>query len=659
MERMGLKRTPSKLLTKSHIGWTRRKNKMAGYRDVVDSPIKQHSATTNHFEHHQNFQVVEDDKENHFSFESEVSETTPERDSSHRAKDAPGFVSSRGIIACSEDLRYDTIVPPPASPADLVGGNKPDSRSGVGTYGGNSTHQSKITVESTLENDENDEIDLLSNCSSSSPPPGFCLPRKEIREAIMYHEELGKALSKLALDPVLKCIDNNDEQISAAFTNSTAESTLDATTDSSNSRYRVGALTLGSRQVSSLDSTSSKSELSCESNQRNKLEQHLSFLESHATKQCVSSTMPSQDDGQENVAAAKNCSSTIHCEPFDDFFFPPVDDLQSLPTSAASCDASKCFSSPFNTPKFKETSDDNHLCFENANNRQGLRLTKDDIAVMMLECMNKTKSDVSFAIDTQLEKHLSELKSDIFGLGERLDTLALIQKMEHGKGNKEALKSYLDKTPMTPRSGNDMERVGFLHELETAFSSMETRIINTITSEVKSTINQQRRAFEAIVEEKISVAIEGFNRKFISDIQQIVKQEINRASVISMGDKSTPPPTSLRIGSLRNHTRQSPPLENDGGASTRKRSSTSDNSWIQSSSSASTSQNAEHLAQKSLEDSFSDTMKVIDEFVADCDEIASDFDRIALRMESNDVYLDCDSDKFEVLIGTANGFVMF
>ncbi len=676
MQRMGLKRMHSK--------WTGRKIKMAGYRDVVvvDSPIKQHSAATNQMFEHQNVQVVEDDIENYFSFESEVIETTPEHESPHRAKDAPGFVSSRGIIACSEDLRYETIIPPTASPADFVGGNKLGFRSEVGAYGGNFTHQSKMTIETTLENAENDEIELLSNCSSSPPPPDFCLPRKEIREAILYHEELGKALSKLALDPVLKCIDSYDKQISATSTNSTAESTLDATINSSNSRCRVGVLTLGSRrpkqrnstigfddrmeQVSSLDSASSKFEFSCESNQRNRLERQLSFLESHAIKQCVSSTTSSQDHGcrEEKVAVVKNCSSTIHCEPSDDFFFPRVDDLQSPQASATSCDSSKCISSPPNTHQFKVTSDDNHSWFDNAGNEhQDRRLMMDDIALMMSEYMNKTRSDVSFAVDTQLEKHLSELKSDVFGLSERLDnkTRALIQKMEHSKGNKETQKPNLDKAPMTPRSGNVTENVGFLHELETAFSSMETRIINTITSEVKSTINQQLRAFEEIVEEKISVAIEGYNLKLVSDIQQIVKQEADRASVISLGDKSTPPTTSLRIGSLRNHTRQSPSLENCGGASTRTRSSTLDNSWITRSSSVGTSQNAEHLTQKSIEDSFSDTMKVIDEFVADCDEIASDFDKIALRMESNDVYHDpdCDTDKFEVLFGTANGFVMF
>ena len=52
-----------------------------------------------------------------------------------------------------------------------------------------------------------------------------------------------------------------------------------------------------------------------------------------------------------------------------------------------------------------------------------------------------------------------------------------------------------------------------------------------------------------------------------------------------------------------------------------------------------------------LEDSFAETMKVIDEFVDDCDDLANDFDRIAFRMQDADVQSDpdCDPDEFEYL----------
>jgi soluble cytochrome b562 len=51
---------------------------------------------------------------------------------------------------------------------------------------------------------------------------------------------------------------------------------------------------------------------------------------------------------------------------------------------------------------------------------------------------------------------------------------------------------------------------------------------------------------------------------------------------------------------------------------------------------------AEEAPQKSLEDSFTETMNAIDEFVADCDDLVSDFDKIASRMQDGNVSFDSD-----------------
>lgn len=59
----------------------------------------------------------------------------------------------------------------------------------------------------------------------------------------------------------------------------------------------------------------------------------------------------------------------------------------------------------------------------------------------------------------------------------------------------------------------------------------------------------------------------------------------------------------------------------------------------------------------SLEDTFAETMRAIDEFVDDCDDLADDFDKIAFRMQDTDIAsdADCDSEDYDYeYIGQAN-----
>jgi len=635
---------------------------------VVDSPIKHSKEKAQVVFKHDGCEVEDDiDTTDHFSFDSAAikSESDHDPEISHRpAKDAPGWIrdvgnpsiptidhqtstrsqssisATRETFACSEDQSCGAITPN-LSQADFNDGNQFHSR--LGAHRRHSTQSSKATTQIRMAIDDEllSQSSSESSSSSSMPPPGFFLPRKEIRDAILYHEELGKALSTLALDPDMKCVDDNGAKHSVASTNSTAISTLDTS-----------------------DSSSSKSEFSCGSNQRKVLEQHVSFLQSHTIHEFTSSTAVSQEGGRSGhcISIGPNCSSASQ-KPFDDFCFPQTDNLQSLPASATSCDIPKCISSPLSTLKLNILSDNMHQqVLENARKERNddLRIIKDEIALMMSEFNHKHSPDISSTVDTQLEKHLSKLRLEVSELSERLDnTTRALGNVQDYQENKENQKSRLPKMLRTPRAGNSIDAGGLLKELEKTFSSMETRIINTITSEIKDNAMQQRRMIEKIVEEKVSEAIAGFNQKITSDIEQILKQETVRASAMALRDKQSPQTPSLRIGSLKKHSRspQSPLLNIGGGART---TITPDNSCSQTGSS-STSMKADDLTQRSLEDSFLETMKAFDEFVADCDEIASDFDKIALRMENDDVDSDpdCDTERFDVLIGTANGFVMF
>jgi hypothetical protein len=67
----------------------------------------------------------------------------------------------------------------------------------------------------------------------------------------------------------------------------------------------------------------------------------------------------------------------------------------------------------------------------------------------------------------------------------------------------------------------------------------------------------------------------------------------------------------------------------DGRSSRRLSKADKDKSWIKD------NVVEEKVFQKSLEDSFTETMKVIDDFVIDCDDIVSDFDKIASRMQDS------------------------
>ncbi len=633
---------------------------------MVDSPIKHSTETTQEVVEHDECEVEDDcDTTDHFSFDSAAIESTSDHETSHRpSKDAPGWIrdvgnpsdpsvshqtsthsqssiaSTRETFACSEDQSCGAITPN-LSQADFNDGNQFHSR--LGAQRRHSTQSSKATTQigMTIDDELLSKSSSESSRSSSLPPPGFFLPRKEIRDAIMYHEELGKALSTLALDPDMKCINDNGAKQSMASTNSTAISTLDTS-----------------------DSSSSKSEFSCGSNRRIMLEQHVSFLQSHTINEFTTSTTSFQEGRRSGDCISFGSNNSFDAQkPFDDFCFPTMDNLQSLPTSATLCDVPKCISSPLSTPNSNILSDNMpQQVLENARKERigDLKIIKDEIVLMMSEFNHKHSSDISSTVDTQLEKHLSKFRLEVSELSERLDnTTRALGNVQDYQENKENQKSRFPKMLRTPRAGNSMDAGGLLRELEKTFSYMETRIINTITSEIKDNAMQQRRMIEDIVEEKVSEAIAGSNQKITSDVEQILKQEIVRASAMALRDKQSPQTPSLRIGSLKKHSRipQSPLLDIGGGART---TITPDNSCLQTGSS-SISMKADDLTQRSLEDSFLETMKAIDEFVADCDEIASDFDKIALRMETDDVDSDpdCDTERFDVLIGTANGFVMF
>jgi hypothetical protein len=172
---------------------------------------------------------------------------------------------------------------------------------------------------------------------------------------------------------------------------------------------------------------------------------------------------------------------------------------------------------------------------------------------------------------------------------------------------------------------------------------METSMMQKLTAQMEKDASQQRQALEDIIEEKVSKALEGTCLKVNMAVQE-VKRETERVTKLAARDRTpgrTPPRarTPRRTPPVRTPLRiKTPPCggDSDGGARG------------VCGGSAATPERVPDANTTSIEDSFAETMRVIDDFVGDCDDIANDFDKIVFRMQDADVPSDpdCDPDEF-------------
>ena len=565
-----------------------------------------------------------------------------------------------------------------------------------------------------INDDEDDEVFQVlpksTTSSGSMPPQGFTLPRQEIRDAIQYHDmlgktlsnpelnprdliqyhdKLGKTLSQLALDPQLRSNGKGDGtagEYSVTLTHSTDDmSSFDSSrlnglkysfsgsdcggglgAANNNSSNDVGegihGRTVGSllsnqwvaknffdgnirlEQVSSMDSGSSNNTgyiskaISTQSNRSSrsiqKLEQHVSFLERSASSNNhdnnVTPPINHQQRTDNNITPSNDSVS----------FFPEVDDLKSPPMWVSSSDGETgdedavVESSPPNTPMGCAASS----------------LQEVESSDMMSKIRDQIRLNVKQTMDTEMEQHHSKLKETVSEMSTQLE-----------KTVQDTVKRHVDKENAHPQQQSSMnESGGLLKELEKSFQSMEESILNKLTLQMDKEASYQRQAMEEIIEEKVSKVIAGSSLEMNLAVQE-VKKESERVTKMNALRERTPPlgertpprrtktpprvPSTMkkRISSKSPNRRHSAPSPNSS-----KKSNKSDNSWIQSTS----------PSTKNLEDSFADTMRVIDEFVDDCDDIANDFDRIAHRMRDVDLpsdpeYDDSDIDDYEYM-GVAN-----
>jgi hypothetical protein len=338
-------------------------------------------------------------------------------------------------------------------------------------------------------------------------------------------------------------------------------------------------------------------------------------------------------------------------------------------------------STEFSTSKQEEVVNDSNCVdnhgllhqqgFENAccNLVRDLQRIKDETAAVMMEVKDEIRTDIKKTIDEQMQQHHSRIKVEVSAMSERLENAAqaAIKAMENSQTFKENeipqpssssfprkrlqspsllrhstdMSSYDSKTPDATASINVINCEVLLKQLDKSLLSMEASILDKLTAQINKDADRQQRAIEVMIEEKVSKVIAGSNLEMNMAVQA-VKAETERVSKLALRDR-TPPPvrTPPRTGIVRSQSSISPirPARNFSSS----KCSGGDKSWIKGNSS-SVIKDAKEGPQKSLEDSFTETMNVIDEFVADCDDIVNDFDKIAFRMQDTNISLDSDSD---------------
>ncbi|KAL7467768.1 hypothetical protein ACHAXS_008005 [Conticribra weissflogii] len=410
---------------------------------------------------------------------------------------------------------------------------------------------------------------------------------------------------------------------------------------------------------------SSRSRLS-----RRKIERHMTFLEAHMEKHCSLEACAEESnfwpcdtiDCSDHLTAGKD-SVSIDRLSKEELFFPRECDLKSPPRRDASAMANSMkLTSPPNTPSScvsqptksieltysqSPLSDEpslNHrrddLAGENlekpaitidgnslVNNMERI---KEETAAMMIEMQQKIKSDLNNMMEKETERHCCKIKSALseatkhyqrFQNKENEKPLSSPQSPSRKRAQSMSPRSklspaYSKGSPHSRSHQSQTDQISLLKKLENSLTAMENNILSTISKQMEKEASHQRQLIEDIIEEKVTRVICGTNLEMQLAIQE-VKRENERLSrkvlsrmSISGGSDFTSPVRFLTPKRADSCRRRSP-----GNFPPRT--------------------GIEELAENGLEDSFAQTMKVIDDFVLDCDDIVNDLDRIAFRMQDD------------------------
>lgn len=276
----------------------------------------------------------------------------------------------------------------------------------------------------------------------------------------------------------------------------------------------------------------------------------------------------------------------------EDSYFP--NDLFS-PPAAAESGVESPFPSPPQTPSVAADDDGNNTSCspeEEVGNHTAtaalldMERVKDIYASMMLEFRKKILSELREEMKKETQNQLSAIKLELSEMNNRLAILEKNQTSSHNLQQE-------------------------LHERSSA--TIETSILKKVTTQVINDKAKQQQQLEDMLDAKLAMAMAGASVELNLAVQE-VKKEGERLSNLAVCAKKSPPSNKCKKSSKISWNCTSTD-EEEGGLG---------------------------CESALIKESFAEVMQSIDEFVDDCDNLANEFDTIALRMseggESDDEY---------------------
>jgi hypothetical protein len=541
---------------------------------------------------------------------------------------------------------------------------------------------------SHLYNDENESID-------SNPPPDFH-PRKEIVYAIKCHEEMGRALSKLALNKEINDshLVGGDSFTSAALTGiSTFESfSTNSFRESGNVMQNQNTSQVGRHsqcfisQPSGTAFVEHKGDMIFSDNNSGATNTNSSFQAKAIEIAAVDSWSIAGDiewsssscSQRSNITAKSDCTTfsqhVAFLESLEDHmkkfnpedqkfntdagvderctFFPSVDDLKSPPSSVSpsshyqnlyNLHKSVEFPPRYSLEKSQAELQDVHslsppctpasinYAFPSSAEQyrppiggeailQGIAQIKEETTTMIDDMGSKLKSDLK----ELLEKEVVQMKSIVSEIQPNSAFLASQARFSTARNAMTPQPQRTDPPPL-------FDRTVLSDVIQKSLRSIESSILDKITLHMDRDALMQREYLEEMIDEKVSRVIAGQNLELqmaLGEMKRATSQATIQATMRQDGDRRfndvnkvvAPPRYLTPIAPIKSE--QTTPNSDTEPFPLRE---------LQ-----------KEPSIRILEDSFAETMKVIDDFVADCDDLVGDFDKIAFRME--DSFRDNDDD---------------
>lgn len=413
-------------------------------------------------------------------------------------------------------------------------------------------------------------------------------------------------------------------------------------------------------------------------------EQHVAFLgglEDHIQK--FSFGVKGASDEMDMQLEISDSEMMISNEAYDTFF-PTSEDLRSPPSCVSSFTfdhdtrdvdttippllfdpmaskvlTSTCLQSPPNTPvatlapsNYKQSNNFTRCSFDGGEILVSMERIKNETAVKMKELQDKMKSELKEAIAKETDKiklAMTESSKREEKESERASPTPSTQQQAKSTSSVSHIRSQFSSPwkPSTPQPSVKEETTecgAILKELQASLRTMESSIIEKIASRMSMDATQHHEVLDDIIEEKVTRVMAGANLEMQLAIQE-VKKEMERATKIALQTQQAMRTTSTvscsNVNAYANPVRYPLPNQCSPARHSTPNSNSScillDSPFSTSSSHGGGEEGDLRSKKKTLENSFADTMRVIDDFVMDCDDIANDFDKLAFRMEDSDV----------------------